>query len=148
MASASSGKNFLLEKGEKIGLGVAAGLGVLLIALGLMSLGDRQDADEQDTGEARRPERRHRKTPLSNRQGTKSCGGSRMINQFCNRDLTISRRDSSVAAELMERGSSAMARRPFCFCVSRLWRKRTSATAQPWMMWDLTTTCAVPRMHR
>ena len=41
----SSGKNFLLEKGEKIGLGVAAGLGVLLIALGLMSLGDRQDAD-------------------------------------------------------------------------------------------------------
>jgi hypothetical protein len=44
MASASAGKNFLLEKGEKIGLGIAAGLGVLFIALGLMSLGDRQDA--------------------------------------------------------------------------------------------------------
>jgi hypothetical protein len=39
----AGGKDFLLEKGEKIGLGIAAGLGVLLLAMGVMSLADRHD---------------------------------------------------------------------------------------------------------
>lgn len=44
MAKLAGGKNLLIEKGEKIGLGVAAGFGVLLIALGLMDLaGGAQD---------------------------------------------------------------------------------------------------------
>jgi hypothetical protein len=34
----TGGGNFLLEKGEKVGLGIGAGLGVLFIALGLMAL--------------------------------------------------------------------------------------------------------------
>jgi hypothetical protein len=34
-----SGGNFLLEKGEKVGLGIGAGVGVLLLGLGLMELG-------------------------------------------------------------------------------------------------------------
>lgn len=37
----SKGKDFLLEKGEKVGLGVAAGFGVLFIALGVMGMADR-----------------------------------------------------------------------------------------------------------
>lgn len=36
---AKSGNNFLLEKGEKVGLAIGAGIGVLLLALGVMELG-------------------------------------------------------------------------------------------------------------
>jgi hypothetical protein len=39
----AGGKDFLLEKGEKIGLGIAAGLGLLLLAMGVMSVADRHD---------------------------------------------------------------------------------------------------------
>jgi hypothetical protein len=46
MAASSGGKNFLLDKGEKVGLGVAAVLGVLLIAIGLMSLGGAQSPED------------------------------------------------------------------------------------------------------
>lgn len=42
----AGGKDFLIEKGEKLGLGIAAGLGLLLLALGIMGLGNRpQDPD-------------------------------------------------------------------------------------------------------
>ncbi len=44
MANSAGAKNFLIEKGEKIGLGVAAVFAVLLVALGLMDLaGGAQD---------------------------------------------------------------------------------------------------------
>ena len=42
----AGGKDFLLEKGEKIGLGIAAGLGLLLLALGFMSLANRPQDPE------------------------------------------------------------------------------------------------------
>src|SRR5262245_5345362 len=42
----AGGKDFLLEKGEKIGLGIAAGLGLLLLVLGFMSLADRPQDPE------------------------------------------------------------------------------------------------------
>lgn len=41
------GGNFLLEKGEKLGLGIGAGVGVLLVALGIMSIaGGSQDPEK------------------------------------------------------------------------------------------------------
>src|SRR5687768_3298496 len=47
MAVKTGGGNLLVDKGEKIGLGIAAVIGVGLLALGLMSAVDRpQDPDE------------------------------------------------------------------------------------------------------
>jgi hypothetical protein len=47
MAATTGKDNFLLEKGEKLGLGIGAGVGVLLLALGLMELGGAEQSPEE-----------------------------------------------------------------------------------------------------
>ena len=41
----TSGKDFLIEKGEKVGLGIAVGLGALFLVLGFLGLTGRQDPE-------------------------------------------------------------------------------------------------------